>query len=127
MTTATQDAPRIIRQRHDLVRRTLSVTRAERLTPRMIRLALSGPELQGFVSGAPDDHFKLFVPDAGGESVGRDYTPRHNDGQELIVDVYDHPGGPAADWARDVRVGDTAHIGGRADRWLSTATLPIGC
>ncbi|MBU2963089.1 siderophore-interacting protein [Citreicella sp. C3M06] len=112
MTTDIQDAPRITRQRHDLVRRALSVTRAERLTPKMIRLALSGPELQGFVSGAPDDHFKLFVPDASGESVGRDYTPRHYDGQELIVDVYDHPGGPAADWSRAVKVGDTAHIGG---------------
>ncbi|EIE52730.1 siderophore-interacting iron utilization protein [Citreicella sp. 357] len=112
MTTATHDSPRITRQRHALVRRALTVSRSTRLTPKMIRLALTGPELAGFTSAAPDDHFKLFVPDGQGGQAGRDYTPRGYDGAELIVDVYDHPGGPAADWGRSAQVGDTVTIGG---------------
>ncbi len=112
MTTDTRDLPRITRQRHDLVRRSLTVARSTRLTPKMIRLALTGPELKGFTSTAPDDHFKLFVSDGQGGSAGRDYTPRAFDDDALIVDVFDHPGGPAADWARAARPGDTVTIGG---------------
>ncbi|MEQ3626126.1 MAG: siderophore-interacting protein [Marinobacter sp.] len=107
------DPPRITRQRHELRRRTLSVARTERLTPHMIRLTVEGPELDGFISGAPDDHVKLFIPDDSAEGQARrDYTPRrYRDGQ-LLLDVVDHPGGPAADWAREVAVGDTVEIGG---------------
>jgi len=106
-------APRIERIRHDLRRRELTVADAVRLTPSMIRLTLTGAELDGFVSAGFDDHLKLFVPSGDG-MVMRDYTPRRHDPvlRQLIVDVVDHPGGPAADWARSVKVGNTATIGG---------------
>lgn len=106
-------APRIERIRHDLRRRELTVADAMRLTPSMIRLTLTGQELGGFASAGFDDHLKLFVP-AGEEVAMRDYTPRHYDPvlRQLIVDVVDHPGGPAADWARTAKAGDSVTIGG---------------
>jgi NADPH-dependent ferric siderophore reductase len=33
----------------------------------MIRIVAEGPELAGFVSGAPDDHVKVFVEGEPGE------------------------------------------------------------
>lgn len=107
------DTPTITRQRHETRRRELTVLATERLTPVMIRLTLSGPELDGFISTGFDDHLKLIVPD-GAEPAMRDYTPRRHDpaARTLTVDVVDHPGGPAADWARQCRPGDRATIGG---------------
>ncbi|MDB6452830.1 siderophore-interacting protein [Falsirhodobacter sp. 20TX0035] len=105
------ELPRIDRIRHDTRRRTLTVARTERLTPHMIRLTLAGPDLEGFHSAGFDDHIKLFVPKDGGEAM-RDYTPRRFGPEGLVVDVVDHPGGPAADWARTAVAGDTLTIGG---------------
>ncbi|WP_289149392.1 siderophore-interacting protein [uncultured Salipiger sp.] len=137
-TTSATPTPRVTRLRHELKRRSLTITRTERLTPKMIRLTLEGADLAGFVSASPDDHVKLFVP--GGEDMAmRDYTPRrHKDGQ-LLIDVFDHAGGPAADWARDARAGDSAMVGGprgsavvegEIDHWLligdETALPAIG-
>lgn len=106
------DAPVILRKRHELRRRTLTVAKTERVTPVMIRLTLEGAELEGFVSDGPDDHIKIFVPTDTGEDARRDYTPRAYDETCLLLDVVDHPGGPVADWARDVRPGDQVTIGG---------------
>jgi NADPH-dependent ferric siderophore reductase len=107
----------------------------------MIRVTLAGPELADFVSASPDDHLKLILPVAGGEPAMRDYTPRYYDParQQLFIDLVDHDGGPAADWARSVRKGDTIHIGGprgsaviegAIDHWLlvgdETALPAIG-
>jgi NADPH-dependent ferric siderophore reductase len=111
---ASADAPVIRRMRHETTRRNLRIARAERLTPNMIRIVAEGPELAGFVSGAPDDHVKVFVVGADGERVMRDYTPRHHDAQAgtLTIDFFDHEGGPVSDWARAAKVGDTISIGG---------------
>ncbi len=114
---ASDGGPVIRRMRHETRRRVLDVVGVERLTPAMIRVTLGGPELAGFVSGAADDHVKLFFPVAGAEEgalEARDYTPRRHDAGrgELVIDFVDHPGGPAADWARDTRVGDQLVIGG---------------
>lgn len=112
METGAPISPQITRMRHELHRRNLKVASSERLTPHMIRLTLEGSELEGFVSAAPDDHFKLFVPDGEEGDARRDYTPRlYKDGR-LTVDVVDHPGGPAADWARLAATGDSVMIGG---------------
>lgn len=118
MTEITQElvdgGPNIRRVRHELRRRALSVVAVERLGPTMVRVTLSGPELAGFVSAAPDDHIKLFVPVAGAEPAMRDYTPRYHDTdlQRLFVDLVVHEGGPAGEWASAVRAGDTVSIGG---------------
>lgn len=107
-------APSITRVRHDLHRRSLTVTAVERLTPHMIRITLGGAELAGFTSAAPDDHIKIFIPQKQGEDVRRDYTPRRYDpaAAMLVLDFVDHHGGPAAAWARAARVGDRLDIGG---------------
>lgn len=111
----TQDsAPSIRRMRHETTLRTLRIARHERLTPNMIRIVAEGPELAGFVSGAPDDHVKVFVEGEPGERIMRDYTPRHHDAEAgtLTIDFFDHEGGPVSDWARAAKVGDAIRIGG---------------
>ena len=119
--------PRFHREvtRYDLVSRSLTVSRVERVAPDMIRVTLSGAELDGFVSTGPADHVKVFFPDAegvfhsrrpDGEPTGpvvlRDFTPLPGDG-ELALDFYTHADpGPAAAWAQSVSAGDPARIAG---------------
>ncbi|WP_308721342.1 siderophore-interacting protein [Komagataeibacter xylinus] len=134
-------APVIERVRHELRRRRLWVAGTERLSPHMIRVTLSGPELAGFTSPAPDDHIRIFLPDHAGELTRRDYTPRHYDAAAgtLVLDFVNHEGGPAAAWARAAKPGDVLEIGGprgsriirgRIDHWLligdETALPAIG-
>ena len=135
------NAPEIHRVRHELRRRCLEVVSVIRLTPHMIRVTLSGPDLQGFVSASPDDHIKIFIPGLDGAPVRRDYTPRRYDpvAGTLVLDFVNHEGGPAATWARAARPGDRLDIGGPkgsqviagpVDRWLligdETALPAIG-
>ncbi|MFT8655752.1 MAG: siderophore-interacting protein [Acetobacter papayae] len=134
-------APEISRVRHELRKRCLEVVSAIRLTPHMIRVTLTGPELEGFVSASPDDHIKIFIPGLDGALVRRDYTPRRYDPatRMLTLDFVNHEGGPAAAWARAARSGDRLDIGGpkgsqviagQVDRWLligdETALPAIG-
>ena len=106
--------------------RRLTVLRVEDLSRSMRRVVLGGPELSGFVSDGPIDHFKLFFPDASGALVMprldeerwvnrddpglvyRDYTVRtfgvpaltHDAAvDELVVDLAVHDHGPAGRWA----------------------------
>lgn len=106
-------APTIRRMRHELKFRELTVAKAERLTPHMIRVTLSGADLADFASGSFDDHLKVFVPGADGMAK-RDYTPRRFDteAQELVIDFADHGEGPAASWARSAHPGSAVQIGG---------------
>lgn len=134
-------APEIQRVRHDLRQRSLRVVAVERLTPHMIRITLTGEDLDGFVSASPDDHIKIFIPGLDGILTRRDYTPRQYDAEKrlLVLDFVNHDGGPAAAWARAAQVGDTLEIGGPkgsqviagpVDRWLligdETALPAIG-
>lgn len=119
--------------RHPLVFRQLEVRRVETLTPHMRRIVFGGAALRDFVSAAPDDHVKLFFPNAHGEIVRptigpngpqyepgvayspmRDYTPRHYDAeaQELTIDFVLHGDGPAASWAAQARPGQAIGAGG---------------
>lgn len=111
-TSETEDAPVIRRIRHETRRRALTVESVERVSPAMIRVTLGGPELEGFVSGAADDHIKVLFPREGGDPEMRDYTPRRHSAGRLTVDFVDHEGGPAATWARAARAGDTVTIAG---------------
>lgn len=131
--SGTTERHAITRVRHELKMRKLSVSRVQNLTPHMVRVTVTGPDLEGFVSASPDDHVKLFFPVDDGvintptmtpegpvfaegvtPSPARDYTPRrynaaHN---ELDIDFVLHGEGPASTWAEQVKVGDPIGVGG---------------
>jgi NADPH-dependent ferric siderophore reductase len=107
------------RVRHELRRRTLTVTSTELLTPRMRRFGFTAPDLHDFVSASHDDHVKLFFPGVGDnadarETCMRDFTPRRFDRSlgTLIIDFALHEAGPATRWAISAQIGDTLEIGG---------------
>lgn len=116
------------RVRFEPQRRTLTVVRVKHMTPRLLRVTLSGDELRGFTSLGYDDHIKLFFPEPGlalpemsslirGEGPKppmRDYTPRRYDADrnELDIEFVLHGDGPAATWAAQAAVGQTLTIGG---------------
>lgn len=104
----------ILRVRHEVKLRTLTVRDVTRLTPRMARITLHGKELEDFTSQAPDDHIKLFFDTASGETEKRDYTPRKFDsaGKMLTIDIALHDTGIATHWAASAKAGDTITIGG---------------
>ena len=121
----------IHRVSHDIKRRQLEVLRVIDLTPRMRRITLGGPQLQGFVSQGTDDHVKLifaqtaeeqaaletFVPGTpsdGPSPAMRDYTPRRYDSEagELDIDFVLHGEGPAATWAAQAKPGQSLYIAG---------------
>jgi NADPH-dependent ferric siderophore reductase len=107
--------PRVERVRHELKRRRLTVARVERQPPNLVRVVLTGPELQGFTSLGFDDHVKVFFPAAGAtEAAMRDFTPRRFDAaaNELWIDFFLHEGGPAAGWAARAAPGAPLEIGG---------------
>lgn len=124
---------RVERVRHPLRIRLLTVARVLRLTPAMVRVTLAGDDLAGFHSGAHDDHVKLFFPRPGESSpvlptlsegrvlvdennrpTARDYTPRRYDARagELDIDFALHESGPASDWARAAKPGDSIGVAG---------------
>jgi NADPH-dependent ferric siderophore reductase len=105
----------LVRVRHEVRRRSLSVASVQRLTPRMQRIVFTSPELRDFTSAGPDDHVKLFFPsEDGGPACMRDYTPRMFDTLtgSLTIDFALHEAGPATSWAARAKVGDTLDIGG---------------
>ncbi|MDJ0387596.1 siderophore-interacting protein [Roseomonas sp. E05] len=131
MSSATETDRTPQRVRHTVRLRPLEVLRAERLTPRMLRVTLGGAALEGFTSLGFDDHVKLFfprpgdaLPVAGAEGVSfpesaprppaRDYTPRRYDAQAgtLAIDFALHEAGPATAWAEQAAPGQTLLVGG---------------
>jgi NADPH-dependent ferric siderophore reductase len=103
----------IERLRHEVRRRQLTVTAIERLTPQMLRITLTSPELHDFLSAGVDDHIKLFFDTPEGPAM-RDFTPRAYDNAActLTLDFALHDHGPAANWARGAQVGSVLNIGG---------------
>jgi NADPH-dependent ferric siderophore reductase len=106
--------PPLERVRHDVKFRWIQVTTRVRLSPGMLRITFSGDELSDFVSLAPDDHLKIFLPTPTGEIERRDYTPRRFDPQArtLEIDFAIHDAGPATRWALAAQVGDKLQISG---------------
>lgn len=123
----------IQRVRQEVRRRLLTVKRVIKVTPRMVRVTLTGDELQGFNSPGYDDHVKLFFPAPGSidpilpkgppgspeaaegpAAISRDYTPRRYDAasNELDIDFVLHSEGPATQWAAQVQPGHTLGVGG---------------
>ena len=124
--------PKIERLRMEPVRRTLTVAQKFNVSPNMIRIVLTGEELQGFNSPGADDNIKMIVPDGDGRPVMRSYTPRSYDAEagELVIDFAVHEAGPATRWALDVQPGELAYVAGprgskqvqgQIERWLMIA------
>lgn len=125
-------------ERYPLRPRVLEVAEVERITPRMIRVHLSGPDLEGMRSDNFADHVKLWFPNGDGEHVlpeveddrclnfrapgviFRDYTVRALDGERLTVDFVSHDHGPAGRWAQAARPGDRLGVlGPRGTAWIT--------
>ena len=122
----------IRRVRHEIKQRRLTVEKVSAITPKMLRVTLTGAELAGFTSLGFDDHIKLFfpkqqadgaqptpipAPGQGPESAERppmrDYTPRYDAAAgRLHIEFAIHDAGPATDWALQASVGDSLSIGG---------------
>ena len=127
-------------ERYPLKRRVLAVADVERVTPRMIRVHFTGPDLAGFESDHFADHVKLWFPDEEGGhvlpvveddrclnfrapgAVFRDYTVRALDtaARRLTVDFVAHDHGPAGRWAQAARPGDELGVlGPRGTAWIT--------
>lgn len=120
----------IHRVNHEIRQRRLQVLRVADLTPRMRRITLGGPELEGFTSLGSDDHIKLLFAetaeqqqaidarnlgrDGGARPTMREYTPRRIDlvTNELDIDFVLHGDGPASTWAAQAAPGHTLNIAG---------------
>src|SRR5581483_1839244 len=128
-----QQRPRV-RPRPNL--RNVEVSRAERLTPHLIRITFAGPAMEGFVNAGPAGHVRLWFPQPGfdrpvmpewGENgpvmadglqppSTRVYTPRRWDpvAATLDVDFITHEGadGPGTQWAKNAAPGSALVISG---------------
>jgi NADPH-dependent ferric siderophore reductase len=99
-----------------------TVKRVQRLTPRMVRVTFTSPELADFAWNGPAAHIKLIFAPAEPATPGaeaprptmRTYTPRRFDPRthELEVDFILHGEGPASIWAEQAAVGQTLTIAG---------------
>lgn len=114
---APESSRRVVRVRHELVRREVTVAAVQPLGPHFTSITFAGEALGGFVSASFDDHVKFVFHGADGEPVLRDYTPRRFDRErrELTIEfvLHDsHGQDGASDWARNARVGQRAVIAG---------------
>lgn len=127
----TSPGPRIRREPPTF--RRVEVRRTEQLSPRMVRVTLTGADLEGFAIEEPAASVRLLLPPGGvGELVMpvwngneflmadgrrptlRTFTPRRADPgtRELDLDVVLHGGGVASSWAASAKPGAPAAISG---------------
>ncbi len=114
--------------------RRLEVSRTVEVSPRLVRVTLTGSELAGFEVPAPAASVRLLLPSVGADLVVptwngnefllpdgrrpviRTFTPRRLDLDldrlELDLDLVVHGQGPASDWAGATRPGDAVAVSG---------------
>ncbi len=98
----------------------------EHVSPGLIRISCSGPELAQFAQPKPAGHIKLFFPPEGvvwpskdpaseiPRPPSRTYTPRRFDPAQnrLEIEFVRHGQGLASSWAERARIGERVLIGG---------------
>jgi NADPH-dependent ferric siderophore reductase len=115
--------------------RKVAVVAAEAVTPRLVRVTVGGPELDGFVVGQPAASVRLLLPSPGrtelvmptwngnqflladgSRPIIRTLTPLRVDPEEgtLDLEIVVHDGGAASAWAQAAGPGDEAAISGPA-------------
>src|SRR5215207_1261663 len=126
--------PTTVRSRREPPRfRRVAVRRVERLTARMIRVTLGGPDLEGLTVEQPAASVRLLFPSPGAQELvvpswnGNEFlladgrrptirtlTPRRVDAQalELDVEIVVHGGGVASEWAQAAEPGNPAAVSG---------------
>lgn len=122
--------------------RRVTVSSVEDLTPRMRRIVLAGPELDGMKVDEPAASVRLLLPDAdgtlevptwtgnqfeladGARALIRTFTPRYHDpaANELTIDVVAHGDGAASDWAASATPAGEVAISGPGRGYEITAT-----
>ncbi|MEZ5374134.1 MAG: siderophore-interacting protein [Microthrixaceae bacterium] len=122
--------------------RRVTVRRVAELTPRMRRIVLAGPELDGMEVAEPAASVRLLLPRHDGtlELPGwtgnqfeladgarapiRTFTPRHHDPatNELTIDVVAHGDGAASGWAAATQPGDEVAVSGPGRGYEVTTT-----
>ncbi len=110
--------------------RRVEVVRKELRTPRLVRITLAGPELEGFDMGLPAASVRLLLPgdelviphwdgneflhEDGTRPPIRTLTPLRYDpvAKELDVEVVLHDGAPLPTWAASVQAGGQVAVSG---------------
>ena len=108
------------------------------LTPRMVRVTVGGPELDGFVAEQPAASVRLLIPPAGtselvmprwngnefllphgARPVIRTLTPLRVDpaSQQMDLEIVVHEGGAVSAWALKAQAGEEAAISGPGRGW----------
>ncbi len=125
--------------------RQVEVRRVERLSPRLIRVTLAGPSLEGLTIEESAASVRLLLPPAGdhdlvmpswngneflradgGRPTIRTFTPARSDPSalELDLEIVTHGGGAASDWAQAAAPGDSAAVSGPGRGYVIDARAP---
>lgn len=125
--------------------RTLAVTGVEQLSPRLTRVVLSGPALEGFAADEPAASVRVLLPSPetgelviptwngneflmadGARPPLRTLTPRRfdSDSRALTVDVVMHGDGLATQWAAGAAPGSPVAISGPGRGYTIDANAP---
>jgi NADPH-dependent ferric siderophore reductase len=129
-----EQSPRPVRARREPPRfRHVMVRRTEHLSPRLVRVTLAGPELEGFTVEQPAASIRLLLPSPGANELVmpawngnefllpngqrpsiRAFTPWRADpgALELDLGIVVHGGGAASEWANRTEPGDPAALSG---------------
>jgi NADPH-dependent ferric siderophore reductase len=136
-TQATPATPPGAPRRRKPLRR-VEVVSVTTIAPRLIAVAVTGDDLDGFADAAPTSHLKLFLPADGQDApnlpeetpegaaygegprpVVRTYTPRRYDpaAKTLEIQFFLHGEGPASAWAQRAKPGDKLAVAGPGGRF----------
>jgi NADPH-dependent ferric siderophore reductase len=109
--------------------RAVSVSRADQLTPRLMRVTVAGPALEGLIVDQPAASVRLLLPKAGTLVIPtwngnefllddgtrpaiRTLTPRRLVDHSLDLEVVIHGDAPLSSWARAATPGDAVAVSG---------------